>query len=88
MSIKKIQFTKEPSFKQFLVMATNLREKYNCFASVECDARHYAHTDKKDKASYEFVIYLSTGQDYKHFNNYEEFKVAYLNLIEKDSSGV
>ena len=55
--MKRIGNSKEPTIQIMLNMASNLKEKFNCYCVIEARARHFGEHSKN---SPEFITYVAT----------------------------
>ena len=73
----KVNRSKEPSVRQMLNMAENLREKYNVFVTVEASGK--AHCTSWISL-YKFTIYMS-DRGHEESKTWKECQDKYFELV-------
>lgn len=78
--MKRVQRSKEPSLRQLLNMASNLREKFRCPCSVEISAWHYDYTGDRSNR-HVFGIWIAARGRHYEFDSWKECQDKYFRLI-------
>ena len=84
--MKKVTWTKHRSTKQMINMASNLRERLNCYCCVGYDIDANAHTSDNDSVSIneKYSIYTANiDQLNRSFISWKELLHGYFEIMEK-----
>ena len=86
--MKPVRITKYFSLKQLQNMSDNLRDKFNCYTSLEVNARSYTNTihNKHLEVCYHLYKAFSSGMTslIKDYKTWEELQQQYLKLMKEE----
>lgn len=71
--------SKNPTTKQMLAIASNLRDHLDCYVSISVTSNAYTHISDREM---EYTIYTSLSQ-HKHFKTWPKLLKAYRKIMEE-----